>query len=186
MGNVKEKVLTGKKRILIIAAAALLLIIAVYFNYRLNSEDITQSTENAGGILFESSSAQQVNAVEDSSIYAGTDYFESFRNNRENVRSKELEYLSSIINDSRTDPETLKDAQEQKIEIVNNMEKEFTVESMLIAKGFKDAAVTLHQGSVNVIVDSEPLTAEQAAQILDIVLRETDVLAENVKVSAKG
>lgn len=182
----REKVQLSRKKILVFTLAALLLVAAVYLNYRLNAGDITKSAANSSGILIESASARETEASVDTSVYAGTNYFASFRENRENVRAKELEYIDAIISDQRTDAETLKDAQEQKIEIVNNMEKEFTVESMLIAKGFRDAAVTLHQGSVNVIVGSEPLTAEQAAQILDIVLRETDVNAENVKVSAKG
>ena len=70
----------------------------------------------------------------------------------------------------------------QKLALVNNMEKEFTIESLIRAKGFRDAAVTFHGGSVNVVVDCETLTDEQVAQILDIVQRETGESAENVKV----
>lgn len=176
----REKSIHSRKKVLVVTAAVLLLAIAVYLNYRLNTGDIAQSTEE---LLIEPTSSQQ---DEDSVVYSEANYFDAFRVNRENVRAKELEYLAAIIGDKRTDAETLKDAQEQKIEIVNNMEKEFTVESLLIAKGFRDAAVTLHQGSVNVIVASEPLTAEQAAQILDIALRVTNIPAENIKVSAKG
>ena len=71
----------------------------------------------------------------------------------------------------------------QKLDIVNNMEKELTVESLLKAKGFADAAVTLHAGSVNVILSAESLSEEQVAQVLDIVIRETGEPAENVKVT---
>lgn len=53
------------------------------------------------------------------------------------------------------------------------MEKELTVESLLKAKGFADAAVTLHSGAVNVILSAESLSEEQVAQVLDIVMRET-------------
>ena len=63
------------------------------------------------------------------------------------------------------------------------MEKELTVESLLKAKGFSDAAVTLHAGSVNVILSAESLTDEQVAQVLDIVMRETGEGAENIKVT---
>lgn len=179
----KEKLNAKQKKVGVIAAVALLLILSVFLNYRLNSGDLSETMENGNNIQIESNADL---SNETSSVYAGTDYFASFRSNREAVRAKELEYLDAIITDSRTNEETLKDAQEQKIDIINNMEKEFTMESLLMAKGFRDAAVTLHQGTVNVIVDSEPLSSEQAAQILDIVLRETEVKAENVKVSAKG
>ncbi len=58
-----------------------------------------------------------------------------------------------------------------------------TIESLLKAKGFADAAVTLHEGSVNVVLSAETLTDEQVAQVLDIILRETDAGAEDVKIT---
>ena len=169
----KEKLSTKQKKYGIIIGTALLLLLAVYLNYRINAGEIASSSaQDTAGIQIESAGNMSGSSSE-TSVYAGTDYFAAFRTNRENVRNKEIEYLDAIINDSRTDEETLMDAQEQKMEIINNMEKEFTVESLLVSKGFQDAAVTFHQGSVNVIVDSDPLTSEEAAQILDIVLRET-------------
>ena len=109
-------------------------------------------------------------------------FFASFRTEREKTRNEEITYLDTIIAQG-ADADTLSDAQQQKLLIVENMERELTVESLLKAKGFADAAVTLHTGSVNVILDAEELTDEQVAQVLDIVLRETGEAAENVKVS---
>lgn len=63
------------------------------------------------------------------------------------------------------------------------MEMEVTIENLVRAKGFDEVIVSLHAGSVNVIVGETELTDEQVAQILDIVLRETGEKAENVKVS---
>ena len=65
---------------------------------------------------------------------------------------------------------------------MNNMEAEFTIENLIRAKGFTDAAVTFHGGSVSVVVDCDTLTEEQVAQLLDIVRSETGEPAENVKV----
>jgi stage III sporulation protein AH len=109
-------------------------------------------------------------------------FFAAFRADRDTTREKEIDYLDAII-EQGADQETLSDAQQQKLDIVTNMEKELTVESLLKAKGFADAAVTLHAGSVNVILSAESLTDEQVAQVLDIVMRETGEPAENVKVT---
>lgn len=109
-------------------------------------------------------------------------FFASFRLDRDDTRQKEIEYLDAVI-EQGADQETLADAQQQKLEIVNNMEKELTVESLLKAKGFADAAVTLHSGAVNVILSAESLTEEQVAQVLDIVMRETGEPADSVKVT---
>ena len=103
-----------------------------------------------------------------------------------NTRNAEIQVLESIIKSDKTDAEALADAQEQKLEIVTCMEMEFTIESLIKAKGFNDVAVTVHKGSVNVIVDADSLSAEQVAQILDIVRSETGEPASNVKVSSSG
>ena len=160
---------------------AVVLIGAVYLNVQLNGQASSLApspspTHTAGGTDIDTS-------IQSS---AGTNYFADFRTSREQTRNREIEYLNAIINNENTDAETLKDAQEQMTEIVDCMEKEFTIESLLKAKGFTDAAVTFHYGSVNVIVDAATLTNEDVAKILDIVKRETGEEAQNIKVSANS
>ena len=110
------------------------------------------------------------------------DYFEMFRQDREEVRQLEMEYLDEVIAASASDQETLADAQKQKLTLVENMEKEFAIESMIKAKGFEDAAVTFHSGTVNVVVKSDELEDSRVAQILDIVQAQTGEPAKNIKV----
>ena len=62
------------------------------------------------------------------------DYFATFRDDREQVRKLEMEYLDEVIAASASDDETLADAQGQKLTLVENMEKEFTVESLIKAE----------------------------------------------------
>lgn len=109
-------------------------------------------------------------------------FFESFRAERDATRTQEITYIDTVIAQG-ADAETMADAQQQKLTIVQSMEKEMTIESLLKAKGFADAAVTLHSGSVNVVLSAEALSDEQVAQVLDIVIRETDEKAENIKVT---
>ena len=56
------------------------------------------------------------------------------------------------------------------------------LESLVKAKGFEDAIVTMSDSGVNVVVGTAELTAEQAAQIYDIVRSETDLTAGDVKI----
>ena len=114
--------------------------------------------------------------------YVPGDYFATFRDDREQVRKLEMEYLDEVIAASASDDETLADAQGQKLTLVENMEKEFTVESLIKAKGFEDAAVTFHAGTVNVVVKADELSDKQVAQILEITKKETGEPAENIKV----
>ncbi len=160
----------------VLLVAGLLLAGAVYVNVRLNSDPEASGVEAA--IL----SGEEGTASPEQAAEAGTNYFESFRQERDDVRRAEIGYLDEIIAVSYSDDETLADAQAQKMALVENMEAEFTIESLLKAKGFDDAAVTFHKGSVNVVVDSGELTSEKVAQILDIVKRETGESADNIKI----
>lgn len=176
-----KKLKVNARTVGIIAVVAALLIGAVYLNVQLNGQTSSPApspspTHTAGGTDIDTS-------IQSS---AGTNYFADFRTSREQTRNREIEYLNAIINNDNTDAETLKDAQEQMTEIVDCMEKEFTIESLLKAKGFTDAAVTFHYGSVNVIVDAATLSNEDVAQILDIVKRETGEEAQNIKVSSNN
>lgn len=113
-------------------------------------------------------------------------FFSDFRVQRDSVRNQEIAYLNEIITDESSDKDSLKDAQDQKIEITRVMEQEMLIEGMIKAKGFEDAVVTIHNGSVNVVVKQAEITSAQAAQILDIVSRETGESADNIKIIPNG
>lgn len=163
------------KKYAVLLVTGLLLAGAVYVNVRLNSGAEAGSAEQA--VLKQE---QPEIALEKAEV--GTDYFQAFREERNAVRTAEIGYLDEVIAVSYSDAETLADAQAQKLALVSNMEAEFTIESLLKAKGFADAAVTFHKGSVNVVVDCEELTQEKVAQVLDIVRRETGESADNIRV----
>ncbi len=123
-----------------------------------------------------------VTAVTAQSGSKDLNFFAAYREERDNVRTQELAYLDAIVAQG-ADQETLSDAQKQKLDLVNAMETELTVENLVRAKGFSDVIVSIHEGNVNVVVGTDRLNDEQVAQILDIVLRETGKTAENVKIS---
>ena len=159
------------KKALTLAGVAILLVGAVAVNLFINRDKSKLPASD------------QEDAVAASA--AATGFFESYRKDRESTRAQEIQYIDAIIAQG-ADADTLADAQQQKLNIVDNMEKEMTVENLLKAKGFRDAAVSLHTGAVNVIIDADELTDEQVAQVLDIVIRETGETAENVKVTTAG
>ena len=172
-GTVRTK-LNGK--VLTLCGVIVVLIAAVVVN-----QVVVKNQEGGDG------AGAQVNAdaaseASSSGVLQQMTFFESFRSERDTTRAQEIAYIDSII-EQGADAETMADAQQQKLSIVNHMEKEMTVESLLKAKGFSDAAVTLHAGSVNVVLSAETLSEEQVAQVLDIVVRETGEKTENVKIT---
>lgn len=172
-GNLKVKL---NRKVLTLCGVLVVLIAAVVVNQvvvknRLDGESATPAQANAEDVSQASSSGV---------VQMG--FFDSFRSERDTARTQEIAYIDSII-EQGADAETMADAQQQKLSIVDGMEKEMTIESLLKAKGFADAAVTLHAGSVNVILSAETLSEEQVAQVFDIIVRETGERTENIKIS---
>lgn len=172
----------AKKYILIVLLVAVVFG-AGYLNYRLgltNDASTTDTMENVeGGQVTDGSTAA---GDTDITTSVSASYFEEYKANRETTRQKEISYLESIIADSKSDADTLADAKQQQLEIVNSMEKELTLEGLLSAKGFGEALVTVQTGSVNVVVQTSTITEEQVAQILNIVQKETKEPAKNIKI----
>jgi stage III sporulation protein AH len=162
------------KRVLTAVGLCLLLAAAVVTNVLVNKGK--ENTEAAG-----TKNPTQVTQVS-APAKTQTDFFAAYRDERDTVRTQELAYLDAIVAQG-ADTETLSDAQQQKLDLVNAMETELTVENLIRAKGFSDVIVSIHKGNISVVVGADALNDEQVAQILDIVLRETGKNAENVKIS---
>lgn len=109
-------------------------------------------------------------------------FFSAYRSEREATRESEFLYLDAIISSEISSEAAKTAAEEQKLGLVERMEKEMQLESLVKAKGFEDAIVTMSDSGVNVVVGTAELTAEQAAQIYDIVRSETDLTAGDVKI----
>ena len=170
----------------IIIIVAVLFLGAVYLNIRTNDKKTDAKAEQAevspistdNTVLFDDETLS-------ASTITGDDYFTAFKDSREGVREREIAYLDSIISDPASDKETLSEAQAQKLSIVECMETELTIENLVLAKGFENAAVSFHKGSVNVIIDADTLSAEQVAQIMNIVIAETGEPASSIKISSR-
>ncbi|MBC8531161.1 SpoIIIAH-like family protein [Gehongia tenuis] len=187
-----------KRKTIIMASLVVLLVVAGYLNVRFSDKtgDGTQASNTGtgnGGIVLsqtkdgDGSASVNANAGESGGDAASVsaNYYANFKTERETSRNQQIEYLDGIIADSNTDAETLKQAQNQKLTLTQSMEKEVTVEGLLKAKGFEDVVVTIHEGSINVVVKDGDLTDAKVAQILDIVCRETKEAPENVKIIPK-
>ena len=105
------------------------------------------------------------------------------RASRSNSRKSDLAYRCEQSLPCRTGAETVQNAKERLMELVSNMEQEFAIESLIRAKGFLDAAVTLRSDAISVIIDGETLSDEEVARILDIVQTETGAEASKIKIS---
>jgi stage III sporulation protein AH len=157
------------RRTMTLFGVCLLLLAAVVANVIMNRNEQKTARADTGAISVSAPGAQG-------------SFFDIYRSERDSVRTQELAYLDAIVAQGG-DEITLSEAQKQKMTLVGCMESELNAENLIRAKGFEEVIVSMHNGSVNVIVDADALTDEQVAQILDIVLRETGETAENIKIS---
>ena len=85
-----------------------------------------------------------------------------------------------IIASASSSESAIASAEEQKLQITGAMETELVLEGLIKAKGFEDCVVTMSTENVNVVVMDEELTLEESAQIMDIIVSETDYTAPDI------
>ena len=66
------------------------------------------------------------------------------------------------------------------------MEMQKSLENLIRSKGYSDAFVIITDKSVNVTVQADSLDDQDAARILDVVMRETGRNADGVVIQAKS
>jgi hypothetical protein len=109
--------------------------------------------------------------------------FEERRASLELERNKLISSLDSTINSSDNDAEKKK-ASSEKERIMNAMETELAVESLIETKNLPDSFVMITESSVNVTVDKQELDTNTVAKICDIVMRETGKTADRIVIQS--
>ena len=109
-------------------------------------------------------------------------YFTTFRTERSNTRSEELLQYDSVIALYDEQSDEYKNAVAQKLQIVEMMEKELLLETLIKSKGFSDAVVTIGKDSrnVNVFINSNELNYNTAMAIYSMISEEVGVSSGDV------
>ena len=109
-------------------------------------------------------------------------YFTTYRSERTATRSEELVQLDSVIALYDEDSEKYTEAVNLKMKIVEIMEKELALETMIKSKGFSDAVVSIGIDSenVNVFVNSDELDMQTALAIYKCLIDEASVDPLNI------
>lgn len=123
---------------------------------------------------------------DDASLAAGSDEF--FKEARETLAYDRNEMISVLTDtiDNAGEGSEKNSAKEQKDKIIKYMDMEKSLENLIRSKGYSDAFVIVTDKSVNVTVQAESLNDQDAAKILDIVMRETGRNADGIVVQAKS
>ena len=106
--------------------------------------------------------------------------------NREQSRSRSKEALMDVIGDEALSDSAKKEATDTYVKLNDTIEKETDVETVLAAKGYSDAIVTISDEAVDVSLNVESLSDTERAQIEDIVIRKTGYDISSVAISVMG
>lgn len=112
-----------------------------------------------------------------------SDYIASVQLNREQIRAKNKETLSNIINNTNIEEAAKQEAIQSMIAMTAVAEKENAAETLLQAKGFADPVVSLTDGKVDVVINAASITDPQRAQIEDVVKRKVGVTADCIVIT---
>lgn len=144
------------------------------------SESVTDNAKKS-----ENKNTALVSSDEASGIENTDEYFREARETLTCDRNEMISMLTDTIETS-ADGSQKSSATEQKAKLLEYMETEKSVESLIRNKGFTDAFVLITDRSVNVTVQAETLSDRDAAKILDIVLRETGRSVDDIVIQAKA
>ena len=110
--------------------------------------------------------------------------FQSMRAEFELERNKLISTLDITINNSDNENEK-KNASREKKRIIEYMEKELAIESIIKSKSLPNSFVLITESSISVTVDKQELDTNTVAKICDIVMRETGKPAEKIIIQSK-
>ena len=180
----KPSIIIGKKQI-IMTCLTLMLAIAVYINYttaptKLRKDTAVKVSETGDTVSY--GDTEFVDAKADNAEQASVDYFAQARLDKMNNRDEAVQTLQTMIGGGDlTEDEMVVNALDA-VEVSKMIESEGKIESLIKAQGFEDCVAYLDGTSAKIVVKTEGLDKAQAAAIKDIILSETEVSSENIRI----
>ena len=114
--------------------------------------------------------------------YVEPDALVQFCTEQEQLRSMQLSQLDDIINSEKSSQELIDRAQAEKIDITERMEQEQLVAGILRARGYTNAAAVVGDDHITIMVRAGQLGETDAARITELVLSQSGIAAENIKI----
>jgi len=175
------------KRQIILSALVLGLGIAVYLNWQYSTAAIelpvTEAIEHGVSNYGE---AQYVDSPSAITAVSFDDYEESFfveaKLSRQRARDEAVETLAFMLADATLSGDQKTQLALRAVDLADSIEKEGKIENLLKAKGFTDVMVYYDTLRADVIIKTGGLLVHEAAQIKDIILKETKIEPENIAI----
>ena len=190
-----------KKNQVIITALAIMLAVAGYINYagnisdiisvsgrgEVSNKDISDNSENNEIVVMDEEpddeSLQEPGSVILTSGGVSSGIISEAKLNREQIRAKNTENLTNIVNDANLDKSSKAAAINELAKIADYSEKEMAIEILLEAKGFNNVVASVSDTGVDIVVNQQSLETSQKAQIEDIAKRKTGMTSDKININ---
>ena len=155
------KTMSKKKKIVILSVMIALLLVTGFVNVALNS--------SLGSNISTETSAQ-----------TSANFYATYRTEREATRTQEIQFYDSIIASASSSEDAKLEAEENKMMLIAQMERELVTEGIIRGKGFEDAIVSSSSTNVNIFVKSAELTKAEVAQITSVATEQLGVEIDKI------
>ena len=148
--------------------------------------DANNTATTSDGKVIETAESEKAGEAVLVSGTIGSKYFDQAKLSREQTRSKNKEILMELVNNQLATESQRDKAVSEVIELTENSEKETAAEAMLEAKGYGDCIVNIVDENCDVIVNAGNLNETDIAKIQDIIMRKTNIKADNIVITPVG
>ena len=171
------------KRQIILASLVLGLGIAVYLNWQYASANlelpVVAGPEEQADTFGE---AQFVVTPGDEAEPEPETFFVEAKMSRQKARDDAVETLADMLKDAELDETQKAKLTLRASDLAASIETEGKIENLIKAKGFDDVMVYYDTERADVIVKTPGLLSNEAAQIKDIILKETEITPQNITI----
>ena len=147
----------------------------------LNAKYLPSDTKYLGEVSYVSDTTSD-KVVETAAKVEKSDYFTTAKKDREAARKEACETIEETLKSEKLSDADKKSALAKIEEIGARMESESNIETLLKAKGFEKVLAVMNDTGISVVVKSEGLTSVQTLQIQDIIVNETNITLEKIKI----
>lgn len=180
------------KRNAVALAVLVLVCCAIYLNGRY-AQNVDRQQKTLGQSTLVSAQQQDTDSTDSAeppsaAQSVSSDYFAAARLTRQQARDSALSLLQEAQKVEGADETTAAETAASIQTLAACTLAEAQIENMVTAKGYADCVAFLGEESVSVVVatDEDGLQTEDIAKITDIVMAETGLRAENIRILEAG
>ena len=172
-----------KKRQLVLSVMIVALAAAVFANWYFTKPKTTPVSGAEGVTGQPAAEPGGAQSVDSPSVGDAADYFAAVRLQRDTARDTALQSVKEVMSAvGANDDETVGRARETLEEITRNIKLESDIEALVSAKTGTDCVAVVGGDAIQVVVPKQIVDETLVLRISDIVLDNSDIRADNIKI----